>query len=70
MLRVGILLKRPIWSRQPRKTVPIKLWESLAIAVRVEDFGEEGVARINLVSHPGQETKRLFVHIIPITSTP
>jgi glycosyltransferase involved in cell wall biosynthesis len=59
-----------IWSRQTGKTVPIKLWESLAVAVRVEDFGEGGVARIKLAVHPGQETKRIFVHFIPVTSTP
>ena len=59
-----------IWSRQTGKTVSIKLWESLAVAVRVEDFGEGGVARIKLAVHPGQETKRIFVHFIPVTSNP
>ncbi len=59
-----------IWSRQMGETVPIELWKSLAVAVRVEDFGEGGVARIKLAVHPGQETKRIFVHFIPVTPNP
>ena len=59
-----------IWSRQSGKTIPIKLWESLAVGVRVEDFGEGGVARIKLAVHPGQQTRRMFVHFIPVAPIP
>ena len=67
---LGQATEARIWSRQTGKTVPIELWESLAAAVRVEDFGEGGVAHIKLAVHPGQETKRIFVHFIPVTPNP
>ena len=66
----GQAIEAWIWSRQTGKTIPIKLWKSLAVAAWVEDFGEGGVARIELAVHPGQEIRRIFVHFIPVTPTP
>ena len=60
----------PFWSQQMGEIIPIKLCQSLAIAVQVEDFGAGGVARIRLAANPGQDVRRIFVHFIPEMPSP